>query len=79
MEKNGLIRLYAVKDVKLAFAAPVALPNDEYAVRCFEDAKKRKDNTDLCNHPEDFQLWYIGALDEQTGDFVGGDEKKCLA
>lgn len=60
------VRYYAVKDVVVgSFMNPVAMANDEAAVRSLKlvanDPQSFKENK------EDIQLWYLFTLDSITG------------
>lgn len=62
-----LIRLYSVFDrVAKVYADPFVSVNDATAARAFTIAQSSPD-TMLYASPEDFQLWYIGSLDNQDG------------
>lgn len=41
------------------------------ATRDFADAVNDPQNQQLHKHPEDFELWHLGELDETTGKITG--------
>lgn len=61
----------AVRDSAVrAFNVPFFVPTLELGLRTFYDEVKRKDDNNQMNkHPEDFELWYLGAYDEDSGLF----------
>lgn len=65
-------RIYGIKDKKIGFVEILAGANDGAMVRQFGLAAKNKD-LQVGQFPEDFELWKLGNLDEETGDW----EKDC--
>lgn len=51
---------------------------DAPAIRAFHDALNPKNGTVLSEHPEDFELWLLGALDDQ-GELVPNSGYKSVA
>lgn len=69
-----LIRLYSVYDrVACVYSDPFVSVNDATASRSFTLAQSSPD-TMLFASPQDYQLWYIGCLDNSTGDFLVRDD-----
>lgn len=72
--------LYAVKDVKIGFSAPVCLHSDAEALRQFgyflKDVKSHPENYFV--PPRDFQMWRVGSFDLDTG-FITCDQPVLLA
>lgn len=70
-----LIRLYSVRDrVACLYADPFSSPNDATAARSFTLASSSPDSM-LYSSPQDFSLWYIGSLDNSSGEiFSSGSE-----
>jgi hypothetical protein len=69
--------LVAVKDNAVEAFQPVASVRARgEAIRSFQDAINNPQNIQLNSHPEDFDLYYIGDFDDQTGritdDYDGG-------
>lgn len=65
-----LIRLYSIYDrVACIFADPFVSPNDATAARAFTIAQSSPDSM-LYASPGDFQLWYIGSMDNRSGDIL---------
>lgn len=59
-------KLYQLRDTKLGFmGAPFTQPNNMFAIRTFSE-QVNKDKF-LSDHAEDFQLFYMGEQDENTG------------
>lgn len=63
MKKN----LYAIKDVKVGFLSPMIDTNNETAIRSFEYACKNNDM--MFFTPSDFELYYLGEFDSDSGLF----------
>lgn len=61
--------LYAIRDAKNTFLAPLCDSNDSSAVRNFDIACKAPDSM-IRRYPADFSLWCIGSYDTETGDIV---------
>ena len=63
-------KLYAIKDNKVGFLnAPFIAPNNAAAIRMFGDTTTNID-TLLNKHPEDYELYYLGEMDENTGELI---------
>lgn len=64
------LHILAVRDTKaLVYGQPFCVPNIGAAVRQFGDqVKDPSENNVLHKHPEDFDLYYIGAWLDETGD-----------
>lgn len=72
-----LIRLYSVYDrVAGLYADPFSSPNDATAARAFSLASSSPDNM-LYASPQDYQLWYIGSLDNVSGELLSRDCSEC--
>lgn len=57
--------LYAIRDVKVGFLAPMVDDNEASAMRNFEYAVH---NNDIINFmPSDFELYHIGSFDTDSG------------
>lgn len=61
------IKLYSIKDTKMGFQQVFCLPNNASAIRWFGDTVTNKDHP-MNRHPEDYQIFSIGTLDDQTGE-----------
>ena len=69
-----LIRLYSVYDrVAQVYADPFSSPNDATAARSFTLAQSSPD-TMLYSSPQDYQLWYLGSLDNNSGELLAYDD-----
>lgn len=63
-------KVVAIKDnAILSFAQPVFVPHVGAAIRSFGDEVGKKD-TQLGQHPEDYELYLLGEYDDQTGMFT---------
>lgn len=63
-------QLYQIKDIKTGFSgSPFEQPNNASALRAFAELVNR--NQELYSHAEDYQLFYVGCQNEQTGEIVG--------
>lgn len=71
------IRLYSVYDrVACVYADPFVSVNDATAARSFTLAQASPD-TMLYASPADYQLWYIGSLDNASGELLSYDIPEC--
>ena len=60
----------AVKDRAVdAFNRPIYVPTIGVAIRSFTDEVNRKDS-ELANHPEDYDLYELGTWDDQTAVYT---------
>lgn len=65
-----LIRMYSVFDrVAQFYADPFSSPNDATAARAFNIAQSTPESM-LYASPLDYQLWYIGSLDNINGHIL---------
>ena len=64
-----LNNLYSIKDTKMGFQQILILPNNAAAIRWFGDIVANKE-TPYNKHPEDYQLFKVGTLNEDTGELV---------
>lgn len=69
-----LIRLYSIFDrVARVYADPFVSINDATAARSFTIAQSSPD-TMLYAAPQDYQLWYLGSMDNSSGDILCFDD-----
>lgn len=61
--------MLAVRDSAVrAFNRPIFVPTLEVGIRSFYDeAKRNEPDNQMSKHPEDFELWYLGEYDDETG------------
>jgi len=53
-----------------AYGRPAYLASEGVAVRQFQDEVNRaSDDNQLYKHPDDFQLYYLGTFDDNSGAF----------
>lgn len=63
-----------------AFMRPFYAPTLEAALRSFYDEVKRGgDDNMMSKHPDDFELWYLGEFDEESGVFSHLDQLRQIA
>lgn len=63
-------QLYQIKDTKTGFTgAPFEQPNNASALRAFAELVNR--NQEVYAHADDYQLYYVGCQNEQTGEIIG--------
>ncbi|WNK14812.1 MAG: nonstructural protein [Microvirus sp.] len=70
------VNIYAVRDRAIdTFAQPMFMASHGGAIRSFNDAvNDPKGESNLCKHPEDFDLYYLGVYDDAVGSFAVPDE-----
>lgn len=69
-----LVRLYSVYDrVANVYAEPFTAVNDATAARSFVIAQSNPESM-LYAAPQDFQLWYLGSLDNNSGELLAYDD-----
>jgi len=62
------LNAYAVRDSKAdKYNRPYFIGTHGEAIRAFADAC-RKDGNVMAEHPEDFNLYFIGTFDEESGE-----------
>lgn len=70
---------YAIYDkCRKAYLGLMEKPNVKCAIRDFEIMTKDK-NSLLNKSPEDFALYKIGDLNEETGEFINNDISKVMS
>lgn len=76
----SILYVCAVRDSAMqAYSRPMFVPAPGIAVRSFTDEVNRQDkDNQLFNHPDDFELWFLGRWDEESGMFID-PEIRCLA
>ena len=70
----------AIKDSAVqAFNRPFFVPSTAVAVRSFmHEVNRQAEDNAMYWHAEDFELWVVGAFDDEAGEFVPA-ERRCLA
>ena len=72
-------KIYAIKDQAIeAFSQPFFVQAQGQAVRMFMDESKNE-QSQINRHPADFELWYLGEFDEQTGTITGAENIERVA
>lgn len=70
-------KMYAIFDrARMAYLSPMEKPNNKTALRDFEIICKQQGGL-VAQMPEDFAFYYLGYIDEETGEMVS--EKAKLA
>lgn len=65
-----ILRIFGIRDLKAgAFAPPFFQARDEMAVRAFSDAIQDPQHP-MSRHPEDYHLFYLGELDDESGQLT---------
>jgi hypothetical protein len=68
----------AVKDRAVdAFNRPIYVPTVGVAIRSFTDEVNRKDS-ELANHPEDYDLYELGSWDDQTAVYTALEQPRVI-
>lgn len=63
---NGKLQIFAIFDQKAeAYMPPFSGPSVPWAIRTFGDMAKAPEHP-VANHPEDYFLFHIGEMDEDT-------------
>lgn len=62
--------IVAIKDTAArVFGTPFVVQATAQAIRSLRDEVNSKDSTsDVCKHPEDFELYQVAEFDDDTGD-----------
>lgn len=69
----------AVKDRAVnAYNRPIFVPTVGVAIRSFNDEANRKDS-EMNNHPEDYDLYELGSWDDETGIYEPVDVPRVVA
>jgi len=72
------LEIYALRDVRTeAFNRPMFLQNKAVLDRAIIDAIN-DENSLLHHHPEDYQVYYLGTFDEQTGKIESLPAEHCF-
>lgn len=67
------LKLYSVKDELNGFMAPMVFPNSATAIRAFKlDAEN---NPLIKANPNDYNIYYIGELETDTGEITPAEGK----
>lgn len=64
------MKIYSIKDNKIGFSQVFVAPNNAAAIRMFGDTCRDK-STMFGSHPEDFDLYSVGEMDDNTGTIKG--------
>lgn len=76
-----ILGIFSVRDRQgESFATPMFIPMPGQAIRSFTDEVNRSaDNNPLYMHPDDFDLYRLGAFDTDTGRFINGADPEVIA
>ena len=62
------LSIYTIHDsAAQAYLAPFFLHNDGLAIRAFQDNVNSTEENNISKHPEQFAMFKIGEMDDQTG------------
>lgn len=61
------LEIYSIRDIKVAYRAPIYFHNVEEAKRACAFTVNSKSDNELVLAPQDFELWYLGEIDDMTG------------
>ena len=62
------MKLYSIKDTKVAMKNPFLAHNDAEATRMLKNVvNDKRNNSEIAMNPEDHELWGVGLWDDQTG------------
>jgi len=65
----AILKAYSIRDVRVeAYNRPSFVQNENVMRRSVEEALMSESHA-FAFHPEDFQVFYIGEFDDQTGKF----------
>lgn len=65
----------AVRDRAVdGFGIPIFVPSEGAAIRSFADEVNRKESA-MAQHPEDYDLYFLGLFDDGSGQFGVDDER----
>ncbi|UPW41606.1 nonstructural protein [Peromfec virus RodF8_43] len=62
-----IMRVYALRDVKVGFLSPTVSDSDAIAIRNLENVLRSPSSSLLDSHPEDFSLYCLGSFDTTSG------------
>lgn len=66
-----IVKIYALKDIKVAFKSPVVMHNDEEMKRaCSFIVNSGDKQNEICLCPQDYELWCLGDYDDVTGHII---------
>ena len=68
------MKMYSLKDRLNGFTTPIPLASDEVAERWFMEM--RTENITVKLNPQDFELWYMGEFDTETGVMTDNENRK---
>jgi len=73
------MKMFSIKDSKAeSFNTPFFQATFGLAERAYTDAANDEKNS-LSRHKEDFSLWYLGELNQNTGEFIPEYPPKLIA
>lgn len=61
--------IYSIKDIKIGYTQIFTAPNNAFAIRMFGETVKGE-GTLIHSHPEDFELYKIGEINQENGEIV---------
>ena len=65
------MKIVIIRDIKAnAYGNPIFVNSLGGAVRSFGDEVSKTDGNPIATHPEDFELYYAGDFEPETGEFT---------
>ena len=65
------MKIVIIRDIKAnAYGNPIFVNSIGGAVRSFGDEVIKTDGNPIAQHPEDFELYYAGDYEPETGEFT---------
>lgn len=61
------LEIYSIRDIKVAYRSPIYFHNVEEAKRACSFTVNSNSDNELVLAPQDFELWYLGSIDDTTG------------
>lgn len=73
--------IYAVKDLAVqAFGQPFFVRHRGEALRSFQDeANNNKTTSAIAQHPEDYELYYLGQYNDEAGEITSPATPELIA
>ena len=64
------LKIYSIKDTKVAYMQPFYQNNEAVAVRNLANAVNSSQLNNINQNLEDMELWQLGEFDDQTGEIT---------
>lgn len=71
-------KIYSLLDKKVGhFLNPLVFKNDAEAMRWFQTVINSEEDSNPSKYPEDFSLYYLGSMCDQSGQFHSEASELC--